>query len=424
VPASVGTSSDEGRIFAGRFKIEYLLGKGGSGRVYAATQLSLGRRVAIKLLRRAKSTEESRLRFMREARTCARLAHPNIVTVHDFGETGDGELYMVMEYLLGEPLAQAIARAVRFPVERALPIAIEIARALAFAHHEGIVHRDLKAKNVMLVREGDAQETVKLLDFGLAKIEGDDLVLTRPGIAMGSPRYMAPEQITAGTIDTRSDIYALGALLFEMIAGRTPFVGSQRDVLEQHLVAPAPRLRTLVPVPPALDRTIAHCLEKRPDARLQSMAEVIEALCAIPTEDQAPSIGARASTEPTPKTEPPRAHTITAITSLLSRTAPLPGSGRTRAILSILAIAAGGLALLGFPGRVGSEERPIASSTFALAHDVRVCTRAGAPRDAETVADAIERSPRKTKLVRSIAHRALSVDDEHLPVLTSLDDAP
>jgi eukaryotic-like serine/threonine-protein kinase len=400
----VATLPEEGRIIAGRYKLEFLLGKGGIGRVYAATQLVLGRRVAIKMLRRAHSTEEGRARFLREARTCARLVHANIVTVHDFGETDQGELFMVMEYLQGEPLALALSRVHRFPADRAVPIAIEIARALAFAHAEGVIHRDLKSRNVMLLSGSNAvrRERVKVLDFGMAKVDvpGED-ALTRPGIAMGSPRYMAPEQIACGGTDVRSDIYAFGAMLFEMVAGKTPFVGSPREVIAQHVLRPAPKLRTIVDVPERLEHLVAHCLKKHPDDRPRSMLEVIDELAAIrSTRRDRPSPSADDSlctgpTAPPPLSQllprlpapplPPTPTTATVETIVRpprppsSREKPAAGIATTilprpesaaaglrspvgRAMLAIAALILAPLLFAALPRRVASEEiRPPAS---------------------------------------------------------------
>ena len=279
-----------GEVLAGKYRLEQMFAKGGMGKVFIATQLPLGREVALKILVPQSFDDEFRRRFFLEASTCARLSHPHIVTVHDYGESEAGDLFMAMELVDGEPLSRVISREVRIAPERACRIAIQTARALRAAHNAGVVHRDLKPSNIMVTRSDDeamGMDFVKVLDFGLVKvfetpetaIETDDGELTRAGTMLGSPRYMAPEQIRCQPVDPRSDIYSLGVILFHMVAGRPPFVGDGTvEVLNQHLRARPPAVADVAPearCPPELEVIIQRCLAKRPTDRHGSMEELL-----------------------------------------------------------------------------------------------------------------------------------------------------
>lgn len=273
-----------GRTLA-HYEITEKIGAGGMGEVYRATDTRLGRTVAIKILPGHHATNpDARARFEREARAISNLSHPNICTLHDVGQA-DGVDFLVMEHLEGETLAQRLGRD-RIPLDRALRFGAEIARALDAAHRRGIVHRDLKPGNVMLTRNG-----VKLLDFGLAKLmETTDVPdataavtdaqlsepLTERGTILGTFRYMAPEQLEGKDADSRTDLFALGAVLYEMAAGRPAFEGKSRASLIAAIMErePAPVSAVEPLAPPAFDRTIRRCLAKDPDARWQSAADV------------------------------------------------------------------------------------------------------------------------------------------------------
>lgn len=287
--AAAGSGSRVGQMLANRYRLERLIAKGGMGRVYLATQLPLERRVAVKLLVAKAYDDEFRQRFFLEASTCARLVHRHIVTVHDYGEAENGELFMAMEYLDGEPLSKVISHEIRIPSERACQIALQICRALRTAHKAGIVHRDLKPGNIMLLRDEDHEQGdfIKVLDFGLVKAfqrneESPTADLTRSGTWLGSPRYMAPEQIRCRDVDPRTDIYSLGVILFHMVAGRPPFVGANSvEILEQHLRDPVPSIRDTVgqvSYAPELEVIIRKCMEKDPANRYQSMDDLIPQL--------------------------------------------------------------------------------------------------------------------------------------------------
>ena len=269
----------------GPYEIVSLLGEGGMGQVWMARDTRLDRDVAVKvLLPGGGATEELRQRFEREAKAISHLGHPNVCALYDVG-SHDGTEYLVMEYLEGETLAARLGKGA-LPLEKLLAIGVEVADALDRAHRQGIVHRDLKPGNVMLTKAGS-----KLLDFGLARTllppggptgmtsmptVGPASPLTQKGMVLGTFQYMAPEQLEGGEADARSDIFALGAVLFEMATGRKAFEGkSQASVIGAILKDHPPAPSTLAPMtPPALDRLVATCLAKDPEDRFQTAHDV------------------------------------------------------------------------------------------------------------------------------------------------------
>lgn len=277
-----------GKVLSGRFQIVEPLGVGGMGRVYKAIQQPLDRVVALKVLNpRYDGTKDPGFerRFFLEASMTAKLKHPNTITVHDYGRTDDGIYFIAMEYLEGETLQQVLAREGPMIWSRALAVGAQVARSLREAHKLGLVHRDLKPANVMLLSEGTGGDVVKVLDFGLVKAFASDLMqksdteLTQAGVLLGSPLYMAPEQARSET-DQRTDIYSLGVLLFQCIAGRPPFQGRDSiDIIVKHVKEKPPTLASLRPdVPPEVNELVMRCLEKSPAARYQSMDELLEAM--------------------------------------------------------------------------------------------------------------------------------------------------
>ena len=277
-----------GRVINDRFKINALIARGGMGKVYRAEQSPLGRVCAIKVLNPNYAGEhdpEFHKRFFLEASIASKLTHPNTVTIFDYGRTEDDIYYMAMEYLEGHTLHRAIREASHFPEERAAHIARQICRALREAHSLGVIHRDLKPANIFLVEHGDETDFVKVLDFGLVKnVSGDGKGedLTQTGLFMGSPKYMAPEQIRGDKVDARTDIYALGIIMYEMITGKVPFDRPNSvNILMAHVNEEAPPLRQMNPnvnVSPALEDTVARCMAKDPDQRFRSMDEVLASL--------------------------------------------------------------------------------------------------------------------------------------------------
>ncbi|MET0552623.1 MAG: protein kinase [Vicinamibacteria bacterium] len=266
----------------GHYTIARKLGEGGMGVVYAARDERLERTVALKTMSSLAQDETARKRFWREARAAASVNHPNVCQLYEIGEDA-GELFIAMELLAGEPLSDRIGKGA-FSVADALPVALGVLAALQALHEQGVVHRDLKPSNVFLTPHG-----VKLLDFGLARPSdpeiarslGSEAALTRTGMLVGTPRYMAPEQVTGDAIDARTDLFAAGAILFEMLAGRPAFGGkSVVEVLHGTMYEQPPAL-TGSPAVAAVDRVIRRALSKKPAERPQTAAEMADELRAL-----------------------------------------------------------------------------------------------------------------------------------------------
>jgi serine/threonine-protein kinase len=272
-----------GKLIDQRYAVEAVLGEGGMGTVYQVRHASLGRAFAMKVLRRELAVEaELAARFVQEARAAARVSHPNVIEITDFGNLETGEPYFVMELLSGTLLGAVIRQDGRIAPARAAELASQIAQALAAAHEVGVIHRDLKPDNVCIAiegRGGATREHVKVLDFGLAKVAGASR-LTRAGMVFGTPHYMSPEQAAGEPIDARSDVYALGVLLYEMVTGKVPFeADTYMGVLTQHMYAePLPPSRLLegeallsLGEAGPLEGIVLKCLAKRPAARYATM---------------------------------------------------------------------------------------------------------------------------------------------------------
>mgnify|MGYP001321892606 CR=1 FL=1 len=266
----------------GNCVIHSLLGQGGMARVYRAKQANLDRDVAIKILPPYYAADPAFVeRFKLEARALARLSHPHIVIVHDAGED-QGRLYIVMEYVAGGNLRQYMAQSM--PLREVVRIIKEVADALAYAHAHGIIHRDVKPVNVLL----DENKRAVLSDFGIAKVMETSAAFTRGGAGVGTPEYMSPEQCRGGAIDTRTDIYALGVMLYEMLTGHTPFEADNYTALaHSHIYeAPPPPSRLNPRISPAVQAVVLKALEKDPANRFQTateMAQAFEAAAAAQT---------------------------------------------------------------------------------------------------------------------------------------------
>jgi serine/threonine-protein kinase len=283
-----------GQIIDGRYKIIAPLGTGGMGTVYRAEHLGIGKQVAIKLLHaHVNARRDAGARFQREAFAGGRVDHPNCVAVSDFGERADGSSYLVMELLVGESLRDRMDRAGPMPWRRALHLARHVLRGLAYAHGQGVVHRDIKPDNVFVCAHDDDPEFAKVLDFGIAKLlggAGADAAVTQAGMTVGTPSYLSPEQALGGTIGPASDLYSLSVVLFEMIAGRPPFDDDDPvALLTAHATRAVPTIQELAPgveVPGAVEALIRRGLAKRSADRYASAEEYVAAIDHVRAESE------------------------------------------------------------------------------------------------------------------------------------------
>ena len=281
----------------GRYEVLSILGRGAMGVVYKAADPVLNRIVAVKTINLSLDPDlrgEYEARFQQEAKAAGSLSHPAIVTIYDLGKTGD-LAYIAMEFLDGRELHDLISTEQRLPVKQATSIAAQVASGLSYAHQHGIVHRDIKPANIMVLKDGFA----KITDFGIARMRVSE-VKTQTGMRLGSPKYMSPEQVLGQRVDHRTDIFSLGVVLYEMLAGKAPFGGDSLEALMYQTVntSPLPPSRINPDVPEMLDLILAKMLEKRLDNRYQSAADLASDLreCekhygSSPTTDPGASLG-------------------------------------------------------------------------------------------------------------------------------------
>jgi serine/threonine protein kinase len=277
-----------GDILADRYRILRPLGKGGMGAVFLAEHDTIKKKVAIKVLleERAKQANQKE-RFLNEARATAKIRHPNVIDISDFGETPDGRAFFVMEYLDGEDLKVCIKRRHVLPWNEGKTILLQVCAALSAAHKAGVVHRDLKPDNIFLIARQGMPNFVKVLDFGLAKIlnEPNAKKLTKTGIIVGTPAFLSPEQVKGDPIDHRADIYALGLIMYRMLCGRLPFKAkSVVEMLRKHLLeAPLPpsEMRPDANIPIRANEVVLRALAKKPEGRFDSMEEMGRAIAAV-----------------------------------------------------------------------------------------------------------------------------------------------
>jgi eukaryotic-like serine/threonine-protein kinase len=338
--ASASTKEDPllGAVLLERVRIDTPIARGGMGRVYKGELLRLARPCAVKVLdpRLAGGADAAGFarRFLLEASTAAKLTHPNVVTIYDYGETPDGSCFIAMEYLEGRTVTDEMKALGKISPERAIHIARQVARALREAHGLGVVHRDIKPGNLFLVRRDDDDDFVKVLDFGLVKetapTEGQEQ--TQIGQILGSPKYMAPEQVQGGQVDSRTDVYSLGLTLYAMIAGKSPFERpTEMATMMAQVSDEAPALSGAaadVALPPGLEAIVMRCLAKNPDARYASMEELIAALKARP--------GAQVTASDSGLISAPR------LLAPISISSPPPSKRSTWPVVMVMALVVGG----------------------------------------------------------------------------------
>ena len=269
-----------GMLLEGKYEIAREIGAGGMGRIFLATQRPFHRKLVIKVMFPEHSSNVVlQKRFYQEAQAVVQLSHPNTVTVFDFGKTADGLLFIAMEYVEGISLGHLIRESGALPLEDAVAFTVQIAQALGEAHYKGIIHRDLKPDNIMVVQSPDSNSFVKVLDFGIAKLTDTDQSVTQTGSIVGTPAYMAPEQARSKPVDQRSDLYALGCCLFEMLTGAPPF---QRDSAVATLLAHQNEAIPSLPeyYNPCLNAFFQRALAKDPEGRPRNAADFVAALLA------------------------------------------------------------------------------------------------------------------------------------------------
>ena len=292
-----------GQVLAGKYRVEDKIDEGGMGCVYRATHVLMEKVVAVKVLHPALAADDKIVqRFTREAKAASRISHPHAINVTDFGESENGIVYLVMEYLRGRTLKDVVRAGGPMTLERTVEIVRQVAGALEAAHNEGVVHRDLKSDNIML-EEATGGDWAKVLDFGIAKIQQTersvhetDPGLTAPNLIIGTPQYMSPEQCSqASDIDARSDIYSFGVIIYEMLAGHVPFAGdSPTAIMMKHIQdAPPSILDEREDLPEEVGRVVTRALAKRPEDRFQKVSELSLALAAAA--EQSPLTAAAAA---------------------------------------------------------------------------------------------------------------------------------
>ena len=401
-----------GTLAAGRYRILKLLGEGGMGQVYLAEHVAIEKRVALKVLRAEYATKgEIVTRFQQEAISASRIKHPNVLDVFDFGQLENGCFFLAMEFLEGNDLADELTRRRVLGAADGIRISMQICRALAAAHANGVVHRDMKPENVFLQRTNDGEEIVKIVDFGIAQLRSKDAAavetkrrLTRTGMIFGTPEYMAPEQASGKHADLRSDIYSVGIIMYELFTGAVPFTGETfLGVLAKHLSEPTPPMNIVYPelgISPSLQGVIMHALEKDPAVRYQSMLEFAQAISAStdaaalgyrptlnPASEHPISFAPHAAGTPThqqfaPATAPPpaavavhgpgqakdteaaRAETLIGAEANTRSLAPRGRGGLFATLTAVLVVGGGGT---WFATHRGDSTRPTAETSSALA---------------------------------------------------------
>lgn len=404
---------EPGQILAGKYRVERVIGEGGMGVVVAAYHLHLDEHVAIKfLLPEVVNNEEAVGRFAREARAAVKIKSEHVARVVDVGTLESGSPYMVMEYLQGADLAGQVSKDGALPIEAVVEYVLQACEALAEAHSIGIVHRDLKPANLFLTRRADGSPCIKVLDFGISKMTSGagSMSMTRTATVMGSPLYMSPEQMTSTRdVDARTDIWALGAILYELLSGRTPFNADTMPQLCAMILQQQPQpVRDFRPdIPDGLQQVVLRCLEKDPARRFPTVAELAQALLPFAPRRAHISIervsrvmlaAGLSSSVPILPSQPPAMHTGSAVTgstqSAWGHTAGPAATSRRWlwAALAAVVVAGGAAAFVASRGPgtdVASEDSGLAAQPAPSA----------IPKDASTVKDAPTEQSKESAVV-------------------------
>jgi serine/threonine protein kinase len=362
-----------GQVVADRYHVVKKLGEGGMGQVYLAEHVKMGRRSAIKVMNPSMVHDPDAVaRFNREASNASRITHPNVCAIYDFGETPDGLIYLAMEFIEGEPLTDLLERDGSLPLARAASIFLQTADALQAAHDLGIVHRDLKPDNIMLTRRKGGGDTVKVVDFGIAKAVGGDQAgqkVTKTGLVVGTPEFMSPEQLSGDTLDGRSDLYSLALVFYRMLSGKLPFEATTvQETMIKRLTDEPLTLADARPdlaFPPGLQPVLDTALARTPAERYQSVAKFAADVAAItgrpvarsvpPTEEKTQLLDAAAATPTTRISAQVRA--------------PIPSRKRSLvpAALALVVVLVGGGAWMVLSG--GNKAGGTPPDSAAVSHD-------------------------------------------------------
>ncbi len=323
--AHSGPMDLSGQTLAGRYKIIKRLGEGGMGTVYLCEHATIGKKFALKVLSHEFAHKDDlRERFLQEARAASMISQENVVEISDFGDTPDGSVFFVMEFLRGEDLSDTVKGLGRLPWPRVKPIMLQICRALGAAHGAGIIHRDMKPENCYRIARGKNEDFIKVLDFGIAKVtsdeEGEGKGLTRTGMIFGTPEYMSPEQAQGAKPDHRVDIYAVGVIMYELLTGRVPFTADTfMGILTKHMFEVPEAPSAIVPdaeIPAEVEAIILKAMQKDRELRFASMAEMAEAIEAVGTGAAAVAVVSENIARPT----------TGQMTFTGSRATPMPGT--------------------------------------------------------------------------------------------------
>jgi serine/threonine-protein kinase len=374
-----------GEVLDGRYRVGERVGRGAMGNVYRGERLKLGRVVAIKVMQEGLLNDAFRKRFEREAMAMAKLEHPNCASVLDVG-VHEGCPYVVMEFVDGKNLKQLL-EAGPLPIQRAVDLTRQVLSGLAHAHEHGVIHRDIKPANIVLSQKSGLGDHVKILDFGLARFHEEASNLTA-GVVVGTPNYMAPEQISGAAVDQRTDLYGCGVMLFELLTGAKPFHAADPvAVCMKHLKEAPPRLADLAPGRSfgGLEHVIARALEKAPSQRYATAHDFSQALLDAMTRRSAPHI-----TDPTVSLEPPKVEPSTVVDTP-ARVQKRRGRGRSIAVVAV------GLAALGLGGAFFVTNRsdanpPKAAAPAPAAVTVEAPAPAAPAGDSDAVADLVTRA--------------------------------